>query len=127
LHLLSTVPLVVFILQITIDCKNIRNNRLDPIKKSFGFKKSFSGQIAEINSTKKVLSCPDCGILFTRKRDVKRHRQSIHNQKKFTCSDCNGIFSRKDIMKRHQKKSCKAAKLSDVFSAEKKTVLYFYK
>ncbi|KAI8146636.1 hypothetical protein BJV82DRAFT_392788 [Fennellomyces sp. T-0311] len=47
--------------------------------------------------------CPECPLTFTRKRDITRHKKTIHTEKKikYTCEFCNKSYTRDDSRKRH--------------------------
>lgn len=47
--------------------------------------------------------CHQCRQSFTRKSDLKRHREIHKLLKKFPCPNCQKRFSRKDVVKRHIK------------------------
>ena len=43
-----------------------------------------------------------CEKLFSEKRNLNRHIQTVHNKiKQFSCPSCNKIFGAKQVMKRH--------------------------
>lgn len=49
--------------------------------------------------------CPDCGKLFTRRSDLRRHYDIIHRGiKNFKCSECNAAFSQITNLRSHMEK-----------------------
>lgn len=49
------------------------------------------------------IECQDCGSMFKRKADLRRHQQCVHMEvRPFVCPHvCGAAFSRKDALKRH--------------------------
>ena len=59
-----------------------------------------NGMIGE----KAGLSCNECGRVFTRPDNLKRHVKSIHSREKlFSCQECGKSFATKDKLTRHGK------------------------
>ncbi|CAG8454422.1 8391_t:CDS:2 [Cetraspora pellucida] len=68
----------------------------------------------DYNATIKNNDDSSCNLRFTRKHDLKRHINGIHNeQKEFLCPHCNKNFSRKDAWKRHEL-TCGSEETKDV-------------
>ena len=55
-----------------------------------------------LNTPKNDLKCNSCDRVFTRKFDLKRHTDSVHENKKFQCDVCDKYFARKDVLFRHK-------------------------
>ncbi len=56
------------------------------------------------NSEKIIMrpTCEICGLSFSRKDSLYRHKRSVHSEsKKYSCTECNLTFSRKDTLDRH--------------------------
>jgi hypothetical protein len=49
----------------------------------------------------KGLFCQECKRGFKRKKELKRHVESIHLNKKYECEDCGQKFTRQDSVRRH--------------------------
>lgn len=47
--------------------------------------------------------CNECEKSFSRNADLKRHRLSIHEKRKFTCDNCGNQFSRLDVLSDHKR------------------------
>lgn len=47
------------------------------------------------------IKCPSCNKTFSRKYDVGRHMQTLHQKRKIPCRNCGHRF-RKDKLKRHE-------------------------
>ena len=47
--------------------------------------------------------CPTCNISFTIYKDLIRHNESVHEEKKHECPICSQKFGRSDTLKRHIK------------------------
>ncbi len=55
-------------------------------------------------SEKSGLSCNECGRVFTRPDNLKRHVKSIHSREMlFSCQECGKSFATKDKLTRHGK------------------------
>ncbi len=51
-----------------------------------------------------VFSCAECGRVFTRPDNLKRHVKSVHSREKsFICDKCGKRFGTNDKLKRHEK------------------------
>ncbi|RIB13760.1 hypothetical protein C2G38_1974440, partial [Gigaspora rosea] len=89
-----------------LDVKNDKNQFPCPVCKR-GFSRKFNMQShLKTHDTDRVkpyeCTYESCNLRFTRKHDLKRHINGIHNsQKEFLCPQCNRNFSRKDAWKRH--------------------------
>ena len=55
---------------------------------------------------KPLASCDECGTLFRRGADIKRHKDDVHRQlgKHYKCYSCDAMRTRKDKMKEHCRK-----------------------
>ena len=51
-----------------------------------------------------MFSCDICGIHFTQKCHVNRHKESKHVDVKYSCDQCDYTANRKDNLNRHKKK-----------------------
>ena len=51
---------------------------------------------------RKLFTCINCGLSFTRKASWKRHIDSVHGQVRHVCSDCGNSYSRRDSLQRHR-------------------------
>ncbi|KIM83662.1 hypothetical protein PILCRDRAFT_819307 [Piloderma croceum F 1598] len=61
-----------------------------------------------------TFSCPQCGLSFSRKEFVERHRKSKHDKlRPFACNDCGSSFARSDLLFRHRRKCASSNKVSD--------------
>ena len=78
-------------------------------------------------SEKAGLSCSECGRVFTRPDNLKRHVKSVHSREKsFTCDECGKSFATKDKLKQHQRSH--QEKLHECSRCQKKfgrEVIYF--
>src|SRR5207253_4205507 len=61
----------------------------------------------EKTHTKNTVQCDECSISFTRKDNLKMHKQKSHGEaaEKLACDECNQSFTRKDHLSRHKQKS----------------------
>jgi uncharacterized C2H2 Zn-finger protein len=48
-------------------------------------------------------TCELCERVFTRKNDLKRHHDSVHNRQRHTCRECWEVFTRLDNLTTHYK------------------------
>ncbi|KAJ9070512.1 hypothetical protein DSO57_1007137 [Entomophthora muscae] len=51
--------------------------------------------------------CPQCGVVFRRKQDLKRHAIRHSGLRAFSCTRCDRSFARKDALVRHVAKACR--------------------
>ncbi|EIN09126.1 hypothetical protein PUNSTDRAFT_67673, partial [Punctularia strigosozonata HHB-11173 SS5] len=46
---------------------------------------------------------PNCGKVFTRENDLRRHSTIHKGERKYACPKCGKPFNRKDAMERHRR------------------------
>ncbi|CAG8537763.1 7211_t:CDS:1 [Cetraspora pellucida] len=100
---------------------NVKNDKKQfpcPVcKRSFSRKFNMQSHLKTHDTDRvKPYACTyeSCNLRFTRKHDLKRHINGIHNeQKEFLCPHCNKNFSRKDAWKRHEL-TCSSEETKDV-------------
>ncbi|CAG8543236.1 15378_t:CDS:1 [Racocetra fulgida] len=100
---------------------NVKNDKKQfpcPVcKRSFSRKFNMQSHLKTHDTDRvKPYACTyeSCNLRFTRKHDLKRHINGIHNeQKEFLCPHCNKNFSRKDAWKRHEL-TCGSEETKDV-------------
>ena len=56
-----------------------------------------------ITEAKLRLSCNICEVIFSRKHNLVRHKESQHVDTNYTCKHCENNYSRRDNLKRHEK------------------------
>ena len=67
-------------------------------------KTEVSGKNCSSNVFEKYFGCEICNHHFTRKYQLKKHTESVHEEKKpFKCEICNYSFSQKIHLKTHLK------------------------
>ena len=56
----------------------------------------------------KMFKCDICKSTFTRERDMRRHKENVHEKTiGVHCNKCKKSFSRVGSVKRHKKVCCK--------------------
>ena len=54
------------------------------------------------------VSCPECGKILSRARDLQRHINSVHRKlRPFSCRYCGRGFADKSNKLRHERNKCK--------------------
>ncbi|CCA69566.1 hypothetical protein PIIN_03505 [Serendipita indica DSM 11827] len=69
---------------------------------------TFSVASPKIESPERPFPCPNCPARFQRKRDMERHRRSVHatsllTSQPYECGGCDERFPRSDARARHWK------------------------
>ena len=66
------------------------------LKKAYEF-----GHTYNYSTSKKSLSCEECGKLFKKASNRERHFRNVHYQQKHECVQCGKLFGRPDNLKKH--------------------------
>ena len=63
-----------------------------------------------------MFKCNICESTFTRERDMRRHKKTVHGKSTGVCCDkCNKTFTRADNLKKHEKVCCKCRRCNKQF------------
>ena len=63
-----------------------------------------------------MFKCNICESTFTRERDMRRHKENIHEKStRVCCGKCKKSFTRPDSLKAHQKVCCKCCHCNKQF------------
>ena len=63
-----------------------------------------------------MFKCNICKSVFTRERNMRRHKKNVHGKSTGVCCDkCNKTFTRADNLKKHEKVCCKCRRCAEQF------------
>ena len=75
-----------------------------PSPSRFVLKKAYEfGHHYTYSTSKKSLSCEECGKSFKKSCNRERHLRNVHYQQKYECVQCGKLFGRQDNLKNHMR------------------------